>query len=102
MMMEWGTRRADELNLECFVEASTQGYQLYSRHGFRAQRVAEITPSPELDEDNDEWRSCRKLTAGLNCCVMNRPVKGEWPESKHFIRPRGSLITNLWEKGDQL
>ena len=102
MMMEWGTCKADELDLECFVEASVQGYQLYSKHGFRAQRVAELTLGPATDEKSEEWKACRELTTGLNCCVMKRRKKGQWPASDRYILPQGSLATNIWENGDQI
>lgn len=99
MMMEWGIRRADELGLECFVEASPLGYQLYSKYGFRLERVAELTPRPEADEDSEEWRVCREELGGLNCAVLRRPVRGAWPASAENIEPKGSLETNIWETG---
>ena len=35
MLIEWGTRQADEAGLECYVEASVMGRPLYEKHGFR-------------------------------------------------------------------
>lgn len=33
-MVQWGTQKADELGLKCFVEASYFGRPLYEKFGF--------------------------------------------------------------------
>ncbi|KAI5290176.1 hypothetical protein KEM52_000543 [Ascosphaera acerosa] len=33
-LLEWGVRRADELGLECYLEASSLGAPVYRKHGF--------------------------------------------------------------------
>ena len=100
--MDWGISKADELGLECFVEASPLGSVLYSKYGFRSYKVAQIKPNPSLDEDNDEWKSCLELFGPLNCSVMKRPVNGRWPASADYQEPRGDLSTNIWENADQM
>ena len=96
LLMEWGTRKADELGLEIFVEASPLGFQLYSKHGFRAERVVELTPPRQADEKDEEWAQCRRMTEGLKCAVLRRPVKSIWPESANYISPDGNLEENKW------
>ncbi len=34
MLLEWGTREADQAGLFCYLEASPAGYPLYQRYGF--------------------------------------------------------------------
>lgn len=54
MMLEWGTKKADEMGLESFVEASYLGSLLNQKFGF-------ITESKELvdthvPDASDEWK----------------------------------------------
>ncbi|KIM96780.1 hypothetical protein OIDMADRAFT_131423 [Oidiodendron maius Zn] len=35
LMMEWGTKKADEMGLESFVESTEDGRRLYGAHGFK-------------------------------------------------------------------
>ena len=100
--MEWGTRKADELGLEIFTEASPLGYQLYSKHGFRAQRIVDLTPPKQDDESDEEWILCRQLTKGFNCAVLKRPVNGDWADSQEYISPCGNLALNTWEGSDRV
>lgn len=34
LMLEWGVKKAEEMNVECFVEATDAGRQLYQKFGF--------------------------------------------------------------------
>lgn len=34
-MLKWGTRKADDLGLEAFVESTEIGRKAYEKHGFR-------------------------------------------------------------------
>ena len=42
MLLEWGTSRADEASLECFVDGSTAGQPVYERAGFVVVKVFEL------------------------------------------------------------
>lgn len=53
MMMEWGTRKADELGLESWVEATPLGSMIYARHGFGFLYTIELHPS---------LQSCGRIT----------------------------------------
>lgn len=35
MLVEWGTKKADELGLPAYLEASPEGHRVYLRYGFR-------------------------------------------------------------------
>lgn len=34
MLVKWGTDIADEAGIDCYLEASPAGYQLYRKNGF--------------------------------------------------------------------
>ena len=101
--MEWGIKKADELGLECFVEASPQGSALYEQYGFRSYTAVNLRPEPLLDEGkgSEEWKRCCEALGSLGCAAMRRPVRGEWSavakEEADRCRPKGSLETNLWK-----
>ena len=39
MLVEWGTKKADELSVPAYLESSPTGHRLYKRHGFRDLHV---------------------------------------------------------------
>ena len=101
LMMEWATRKADELGLGIYVEASPMGSRLYTKHGFRITEVAELNPPrrSEEEENDPEWKSWRELTKGLRCAILKRPIRGDWSgQEENGIPPRGDLTRNGWEK----
>jgi ribosomal protein S18 acetylase RimI-like enzyme len=54
LMMQWGVTQADELELEMFVEASSDGTHLYRNFGFvEVEELSTPRPEGELDE---EWK----------------------------------------------
>ena len=62
MLVQWGTRIADEAGLPCYLEASEAGYSLYRRHGFEDVEV--------LEWDAREWGAegvCRYV------CMVRAP-----------------------------
>jgi hypothetical protein len=97
-MMEWATKKADELGLEIYIERSPLGSILYSKHGFHILEIAELNPPQEMDEDNDEWRSWRQLITGLRCAILKRPVNGRWSGEEENSVPKRDLESDFWEK----
>ena len=93
--MEWATRRADELGLEMFLEASPLGSLLYSSHGFRLMGGADLVPDSKQAEDNEGWRRMDEATDPLRCAVMKRPVSGQWgfPDKMNL---EFDLKSNVW------
>ena len=100
LMMEWGNKKADELGLNIWLEASALGSMVYTRHAFRPVRTIELYPPPELQEDNDEWRHWEEVTKELRLVVMMRPVNGKWDENSVEIGsfPTRDLVRNVWLK----
>lgn len=96
--MDWGMNKADELGLETFVEASPLGHELYSKYGFRAERVVELSPAMQSDqiENNEEWTACRQLTSQTNFAILRRPIRGEVDSLADYFPPKGDLSLNKW------
>lgn len=46
MLIEWGTKQADEQGLISVLQASKAGEALYRRHGFELVRVREMDLRP--------------------------------------------------------
>ncbi|KAI7715111.1 hypothetical protein KC353_g6337, partial [Hortaea werneckii] len=62
MMINWGLERADQDNVEAYLEASPEAVSLYEKLGF--ENVA----------STDTW-------------IQNDRVKGEWYRNVFMIRP---------------
>jgi hypothetical protein len=100
LMIEWGTRKADELGLETWLEATPLGSMIYARHGFGFLYTVELYPSAELREDNDKWRHWEEATKDLRLAVMRRPVNGVWNDDRVDAAsfPAHDLVRNIWLK----
>ena len=84
LIMRWGTKKADELGLNCFVEASPLGKPLYLKHGFQVVEDWELKPVNL--EPSEEWmRLARDLLPGMGF-FMWRPVGGVYEDGKN-MRP---------------
>ena len=53
LFMEWGTRKADELGLNSYIEASEMGKMLYLKHGFEVVSQGKIHGTID-DKDKTE------------------------------------------------
>ena len=45
-LLKWGTDRADQLGLPVYLESSSEGHDLYGRHGFEDAEVFEVELGP--------------------------------------------------------
>jgi len=62
MLVNWGTRIADEERLPCYLEATAEGYPLYRKNGFEDVNI--------LDMDLTQWG----LGINRHTCMI-RPAK---------------------------
>ena len=53
LLVGWGVAKADELGLECFVEAANSGVSLYESHGFVVADVFRL--DTRRQGASDEW-----------------------------------------------
>ncbi|KAL8726985.1 MAG: hypothetical protein Q9166_006348 [cf. Caloplaca sp. 2 TL-2023] len=79
LLVGWGTKKADELGLESFVEATDDGRPLYERHGFKVVDRMEV----KADLDNMD-EGLRELGKSLEWegWYMWRPVGGNWVDGE--------------------
>jgi len=67
MLVKWGTGKADELGIECYLESSIEGRPLYERLGFRVVKEVEFKMADFGRGD---------LGTDVNC-IMHRPAIGK-------------------------
>ncbi|KAF1843333.1 uncharacterized protein K460DRAFT_378500 [Cucurbitaria berberidis CBS 394.84] len=84
LLMNVGILRADELDLECWLEASSMGKSLYER--FKFQALLKIAFDNERPDATDEWRKCAHEMTPPPIFAMWRPKQGrgggDWGEVK--------------------
>lgn len=69
-LLRWGTERADALGIDCFLEATPEGYRSYERAGFRIGRERTFDMRP-FGEQGDDWsgllvRESRRSATGFS------------------------------------
>lgn len=75
-MMKWGTKKADELELESFVESTEDGQGLYEAHGFKV--FEDFNLDAEIKEPDEDFSKLReKLGLPVHGLYMWRPVGGK-------------------------
>lgn len=80
-MMEWGTKKADELGLESFVESTEDGQALYEAHGFKV--FDDFHLDAKKDEPDEEFtRLTKELALPLHGLYMWRPRGGKSDQAK--------------------
>ncbi|KAF2796037.1 GNAT acetyltransferase-like protein [Melanomma pulvis-pyrius CBS 109.77] len=68
LSLQWGIEKADEMNVEAFIEATVDGAQLYERFGFVTKHIMNLRME-EVDADS-EWRRLEE----------EYPLKYRWME----------------------
>ena len=84
LLMNIGILRADELNLECWMEASAMGKPLYQKFSFRT--VNTIVLDTENSSSSDEWRRCAYEMTPKPIYAMWRPKQGEWKNGRGEVK----------------
>jgi hypothetical protein len=74
--MKVGILRADDLNLESWMEASTMGKPLYEKFGFHL--LFKLDFDIERPDAGDEWRKCAHELTPPPIFIMWRPKRGQW------------------------
>jgi predicted N-acetyltransferase YhbS len=58
MVMEWGVKKADELGIEGFLEASELGDHLYTKFGFI--EIDRTTIDMTVPNPSEEWKEMER------------------------------------------
>ena len=72
MLMEWGTKKADEMGLETWVDATPSGEELYKKHSFVIVRFKDL--QPRMENPSEDWKQMEKHVMPLRGTLMWRPV----------------------------
>lgn len=91
-IMNWGLAKADELGLDCWLDASKYGYPLYQSVGFMTYGSNNIhvdMPAYYTENQKAEWEHYKKILLPLENAVMWRPTGGK------FII--GKTVTPWWD-----
>jgi predicted N-acetyltransferase YhbS len=91
LLMDIGVVHADELDLECWMEASGMGKPLYEKFGF--QSLLKIDFDTEKSNCSDEWRKCAHEMTPPPIFAMWRPKKSSVKGSQSTSRLPWALGT---------
>lgn len=80
MMMDWGLRKAEELDLECFLEASDPGRDLYEKYEFC--RLMDFFVNTHKKGASMTWKKLENEFGGIHCTLMWRPRPSDLKEGK--------------------
>ncbi|KAK8041290.1 GNAT family acetyltransferase [Apiospora phragmitis] len=83
-IMDWGTRKADKLGLEIFLDATPPGRPLYLANGL--VELAETVTAPATDSPDEAWMEMAEKVPPFTSFLMWRPVGGKYEEGR-TIKP---------------
>jgi Acetyltransferases len=78
MFMEWGLKRADEKDLEAWIEAAPTAVPFYEAHGFVQMETTHLNPERPVSlsaSDAAEWDATAKSLLPITAIVMCRPAR---------------------------
>lgn len=78
MLMDWGVRKADEMNVEMFIEAKPPGRRLYEHAGLRS--LYAIYVDMDMPHASDAWRAYQGHLGVIHIWILWRPKQGVWRE----------------------
>lgn len=81
MLLDWGTKKADELGIEAFVEATDNGKPTHERHGFTYMNTLYLDPTRR--NPSKRWLElCNWLQTPIHYYLMWRPKGGKYEEGE--------------------
>jgi GNAT superfamily N-acetyltransferase len=75
-VMQWGVDKADELGMECYLEASAMGQKLYERFAFGS--LMRLSYDMNRADADDTWRRLEHELTPPPFTIMWRPPMGIW------------------------
>lgn len=80
-MLEWGLKKADELGIEMWIDATPIGLPLYNkRHDFIV--VHESVLEPKTEHPNEEWNKVKEEFGHVVVTHLWRPAYGKLQEGQ--------------------
>ncbi|KAI1134394.1 hypothetical protein F5Y05DRAFT_398628 [Hypoxylon sp. FL0543] len=76
LMLKWGADKADELDLEAFVESTDIGRKAYEKHSFYV--IDELNLDTHMEDPSEEFQAARKkFGCPMHAWVMKRDPVSE-------------------------
>jgi hypothetical protein len=82
--MDWGMRKADELEFDFFLDSTPPGRPLYEANGF--VYVEKFTIHPETNNPDEKWKEIDEKVGPFTFWLMWRPPGGNYEDGK-TIKP---------------
>ena len=80
LILEWGIRKADQMGVEMWLDATVYGVPLYKKHGFEV--INENKLHPETENPDDQWRKIEHELMPITLWQMWRPIGGKHEGTK--------------------
>jgi GNAT superfamily N-acetyltransferase len=80
LMLAWGKRKADEMGVEMWLDATEYGVPVYRKHGFTVVNVNR--PQPTKTSPGEAWKKIDKELQPMVFWQMWRPIGGDYEEGK--------------------
>ncbi|KAK2764021.1 hypothetical protein FQN54_009640 [Arachnomyces sp. PD_36] len=87
LAMEWGIKKADELGIEMWIDATPLGLPLYKKHGLIV--VHETVLEPKTDNPSEEWNKVKEEFGHVVVAHLWRPAYGKMKEGQDVPRFEG-------------
>lgn len=80
--MEWGTKKADELGLDTFVESTEIAVPLYKKYGF--VKIDHLAVDASIPDPSEEWKGIVARNLPMEFEMMWRPAGGKFREGDKY------------------
>ncbi|KAI1412052.1 acyl-CoA N-acyltransferase [Hypoxylon sp. FL1857] len=81
--MSWGMKKADEMGVEMFLDATPVGKPLYGANGFVS--VKENIIIPQIENPDQAWKEIAERIGPVPFDLMWRPAGGNYKEGKTIM-----------------
>jgi len=79
-MIGWGVKKAEEMGVEMWADATSYGIPLCEKHGFVVVNENNLCPQRDDKDKDDQWRKIEGELGPLTMWQMWRHVGGKYEE----------------------
>lgn len=80
LILNWGKKKADEMGVEMWLDATELGVPVYKKHGFTVVNVNRLQPIKT--EPGEDWKEIERELQPMTFWQMWRPAGGDYVEGK--------------------